>query len=257
MDIRGLSFQMRKLSGFCAAMFIVVLAWAGPPWHRGVVVPPAASSVPADINNADLQLWYKFDEGSGTTLTDSSQYGRTGTVTATNGYPAWTTIAKFGPYALTNITISEGVAYSPSFKLTNVFSISVWQMINSGVTSYGRIVENSYASGFMVSQQGANQFFGCTMGLTGVSTAGGSGVPYVWYNLIYTFNNGTATLYTNGVLVGTASLSNPGVVSLPVYIGMPPPADGGGNKASGPIDDLRIYSRVISSADIAWLQTNP
>jgi hypothetical protein len=73
-----------------------------------------------------------------------------------------------------------------------------------------------------------------------------------WYHAAATYDGTTMRLYLNGVLVGSTAKSgaiatNP---SIPVNIGRNP--DGGGyTYHHGAIDDVRLYSRALSSSEIA------
>lgn len=56
-------------------------------WSRALTAQEAADFYnEIYVSNTSLQLWWKFDEGSGTSVADSSGNSRTGTI---NGNPAW------------------------------------------------------------------------------------------------------------------------------------------------------------------------
>lgn len=78
--------------------------------------------------------------------------------------------------------------------------------------------------------------------------------PYTsgqWVHLVATFDNGTITLYKNGVQVTTASFPHTGSVqtTLPLWIGR----GVGGAYFAGKIDDIGIWTRVLTLAEIQAL----
>ncbi|MNC93844.1 hypothetical protein D3C83_105630 [compost metagenome] len=76
----------------------------------------------------------------------------------------------------------------------------------------------------------------------------------MWYHAAATYDGATMRLYLNGVLV--ASMSKTGSVaasaSVPVTIGRSPEGSAF-TQMSGALDDLRIYNRGLSAAEIAAL----
>lgn len=65
----------------------------------------------------------------------------------------------------------------------------------------------------------------------------------VWNNLIATFNGTTATVYRNGVLIGSGTVTTVGSSSTSVVIGNPYPVTG------DYLDIWRVYHSVFSLAD--------
>ena len=73
-----------------------------------------------------------------------------------------------------------------------------------------------------------------------------------WHHLAGTFDGTTKRLYLDGVLVGTQASGPPEYDGAPVWVG----ADDNSGLAlplDGAADDLRLYSRRLSSAEIATL----
>jgi hypothetical protein len=80
--------------------------------------------------------------------------------------------------------------------------------------------------------------------------------PNTWYHVAATYDGSTMRLYLNGVQVG--STSKTGTIAtnatVPVSIGRNPE---GSNYLTGTIDDVRIYNRALSSADLATVMGAP
>lgn len=77
----------------------------------------------ADVTSG-LVAWWKFDDGSGTSATDSTGNGNTGTLT--NG-PTWTTGRKGGALYFDGTDDYVEVPYAGiDFERTEAFTISVW-----------------------------------------------------------------------------------------------------------------------------------
>jgi hypothetical protein len=73
-----------------------------------------------------------------------------------------------------------------------------------------------------------------------------------WQHITATWSNGTATIYLNGVAVASGAISTPAnVVRTINYIGRSPWA--GDAYANAVYDDLRIYSRALTSGEIQQL----
>lgn len=81
--------------------------------------------------------------------------------------------------------------------------------------------------------------------------------PENWYNIITTFRKGTLQVFINGKLVSTKTGTN---YSAPIC----PSAklivggwwDGDPVSIDGKLDEVRLYNRVLSAKEIAWLSRN-
>ncbi len=200
--------------------------------------------------------WWKLDEGSGTSAADSSTYANSGTLVSS---PVWAT-GRVGPYALTfNGTTNYVNVPNASGSLDNLqataMTLSAWiKPTGTGGGGGGRIIEKG---GWFLAMAATP-----VVRLTCQDTGGYRNSTTIALN---TWTHVTATwdglgpgsgmhLYINGVAAdGTA---NAGTGS--------PGSDVGsasiGNRASdqargfaGTIDDVRVYNRVLSAAEILAL----
>lgn len=224
----------------------------------GMTGASAAASAPASL----VGHW-KLDESSGITAADSSPSGATGTL---NGPAAWSPAggrfngalvlpgsgyADLGPTpALGNLSsITVSAWYKPS-AANDVRDLIVW---DSGSFDYFRL---------SIKDAGSVNLMG---GWFAIHTASGEQKTVqfskadwntsVWYLLTGTFDSATKELriYVNGALAGSVAL--PGAElrkgawgTQRAYIGGEP-----GAGLRGAVDDVRVYNRALTAAEIAVL----
>ncbi len=80
-----------------------------------------------------------------------------------------------------------------------------------------------------------------------------------WYHLVLRADNGTLTAFVNGQLVGTDYYGQLGPMSPVAGIGCHWFNSGGteSNRFIGTVDEVRIYERALSDAEIQLLYTKP
>jgi len=202
---------------------------------------------------------YPFEEGSGATTADFSDVHNNGTLDGAN----WTTAGKYG-----NALVFPGgslvdLGNPGTLQLTGSMTVSAW--INSST-----FPGNDAA---IVSKLSGGDLLGYQLDTTvdtGPRTIGfklsdaqgalmaryGSSVlqPNTWYHVagVYDAQAQTLNVYLNGVLdngtlTGTVS-STQHESPMNVYIGKRPGANG--YEFLGIIDDVRIYNRALSQAEI-------
>ncbi len=71
--------------------------------------------------------------------------------------------------------------------------------------------------------------------------------PDDWYHIVFTYNSGVATIYINGVAIGSNSFTQGSTTLLPLYIGS---SDGTAEYFNGSIDDVRIYNRTLTATEV-------
>jgi fibronectin type 3 domain-containing protein len=211
--------------------------------NQGPVSNPATATTGA----LGLVAAYSFDEGTGTTVGDSSGNGNTGTISNAT----WTTAGKYGAALSFNGTNARvNVPNSTSLQLTSGMTLEAW--VNpANVSSVWRDViykgnDNYYLEGTSANGPPAG---GGTFGGAGADAFGSSVLPVnSWSHLAVTYDNTALRLYVNGILVGSQAETGAIATSTnQLQIG----GDGVyGQFFNGMIDDVRIYNSAISAAQI-------
>jgi hypothetical protein len=215
------------------------------------------------VASSGLVGYWKFDDASGTTATDSSGAGNTGTLV--NG-PTWTT-GKVGS-ALAFDGLSEYVNV-PSTAALNAFPLTVAVWLKTSTASGVRGVVTKYTGG---AYNGYDVFLSngnlCAWYIrdTANFVYDGSGCPFnvagyndnQWHHVVYVVDAAGGRLYVDGVQKGslgwTGSAGAP-TTTQPVQIGRYPGAFGGAEYFPGLLDDVRIYNTALSTSDVLALST--
>jgi glucose/arabinose dehydrogenase len=205
-----------------------------------------------------LAAGYAFDEGAGTTAADASGHGVTGTLTYG---PTWT-IGKYG--TAVNLDGSDdyvNLGNPPALQVTGSMTISAWIYAAGFPPDDAAIVSKrstaaigyqldttvdrgSRTVGFKLSTNSGGEM--SRYGATVLQTSG-------WYHVTGVYNASARTLdvyvngqLDNGALVGTVTSSQQNSAAN-VNIGR---RASGGYQFNGRIDDVRIYDRGLSQAEI-------
>ena len=200
-----------------------------------------------------LVVAYNFDQGSGTTLTDVSGTGNHGTI---SGGVTWTTTAKFGTALSFDgvnglVTIND----SNSLDLTNRFTLEAW-VRPTATTGWRTLLLKEAPSDLAYGVYANDGSSRPSVWLRPSGTSGGSSslagttrvAANTWTHLTATYDAALLRLYINGALTTSRSLT----ISAQTT---PSPLRIGGNLVwgeyfRGQIDDVRIYNRPLSQAEI-------
>ncbi|WP_217925095.1 LamG-like jellyroll fold domain-containing protein [Miltoncostaea oceani] len=77
-------------------------------------------------------------------------------------------------------------------------------------------------------------------------------LPNQWYHIVGTRQGNILSIYLNGILVGTSDNPNLGTTNgnTPTRIGADPASPNSGDRIRGNIDEVAIYSRALSAAEV-------
>src|SRR3954469_1507600 len=220
---------------------------AGNQATSAAVVVTVSNTVPPP--QSGLVAAYGFNEGSGTTVTDISGNGNNGTVTNTS----WSTGGKFGGALSFDGTSSwVAIANSTSLNLTTGMTLEAW--VNPSATgSLWRTTILKEQSGGLAYALYANTDTNRPSGHVYVSsefdTRGTAAVALnAWTHLASTYDGTTLRIFVNGVQASSTTVggnikTSTGVLRI------------GGNSIWGEyfrglIDEVRIYNRALSAAEI-------
>lgn len=201
------------------------------------------------------QLAYAFNEASGTSAADMS--GNTTAATLHSG-ASFTTDGRHGGAVSFNGTNTANVLDSAPLDLTTAFTIEAW-MYRTGATGVGTILTRPKSDGHGTA-------YGLTLSSTGtlvaratssagtVTLSGGAIPVQQWTHVAATWDGATLRTYINGTLDQSTALTGTLVSSgtFPAWIG-----GVSGARLDGRLDDLRLYHRALSAAEIAADMNTP
>jgi len=227
-------------------------------------IGPPVADIPVGGDKSMVAHW-KLDETSGLTAADSSGYGNDGTLIGMAG-TEWTAGIRDGALEFTG-----GAEATPkyvdfgnpkSLQLSDSATISAWVKMSTGSPGVymgigGKLQTNPY-KGFSLVRHSSDVFrLWCDDGagvLAGHEAS--SDVTYTdteWHHLVGVIDDGTSSLYVDGVKQaqeGVVDLTDSGGIA---YIGRQYGPPSSHRYWNGLIDDVRIYYRALSAAEIAGL----
>jgi len=188
---------------------------------------------------------YGFEEGSGTTVTDSSGNGNNGTI---SGATSWTGGEFGGALSFDGASSVVTVADSASLDLSSGMTLEAW-VYPLSVNRWNPIVLKS-GSGldcyiFQASSAATTPAVYCDG--FGANVDGPSALPAnAWSHLATTYDGTNAIIYVNGVQVASVAHNTPITVSPGnLTIGFAPPS-----YFLGKIDELRVYNYALTAGQI-------
>jgi hypothetical protein len=248
------------VSGDCAVNYseldIMMNNWLA----ADVVIEPTTNPALA----GGLVAYYPMDEGTGTTTADASGNGNNGTFSASG--VRWVLPGLIGNSAIdvngapgSRISIGTLDPVGPS----GGFTLSLWaKWGGTGVTSQGLIGKrDGWGSNdvlrFMFEVFGNNQL---RLGSYANSVYSQANVitPYMWRwaHISVTFDGTTATFYINDQDVGSGpfTLGTNAAATMTIGNTQSETSWGGSPEVfNGQLDEVRIYNRALSAAEIAYL----
>ncbi|MGC4031412.1 MAG: dockerin type I domain-containing protein, partial [Tepidisphaeraceae bacterium] len=199
---------------------------------------------------------YKADETGGSTLADATPNGKNATLTGSYAFTTGT--------AGNAVNLTGGYATLPTGIVNGLtdFTIAGWVKLNAR-NANARLYElgNSSTTGYMYllpSNGSGNVQFGMTSGGSSTNNriVSTTAVPLnTWTHLAVTLSGTTATLYVNGVAVGTntAMTLTPGALGATANNWLGKSQFSTDPMLSGAIDDFRIYNTALSGSAVTGL----
>jgi hypothetical protein len=230
-------------------LFTIVLAvFLLPVGNNGLIIKENLNlTVQASLNLAhadiltSLMAQYKLNEGTGTTASDSTGNGHTGT---TNGDFAWHSPGKIGASSASySGTTGGGVSFT-RWEPGTTFTYAAWIYIPSGtVNTFANLMTNGNGTGLWVVSSKIDY-----------DAAGGGHLSNTtitrdtWHHIAVVNNANAVTFYLDGSADGTAT-----VAQDQFFDGMGCDSGTAGECFTGYQDDVRVYTRALSSSDITEL----
>lgn len=239
MGARRTAGRRRLATGLAAGLAAAVGATAGAAPAEATVTPGAPV------------VALSFDEGQGSVARDSSPYGNDGAITGAQ----WSEVGRHGGALRFEADDRVTIADAPALDQTTL-TLEAWVRPDH-VGGYETVMARKapdpattpvyalYAStpGWMSSPPGASSELGGVSGTDGLSTG-------AWSHLAATFDGFEWRLYVNGALVRTMpGRAAPAHSDRPLIVGAfeQLPTQG----YDGLIDEVRVYPRALSAAEIA------
>jgi len=213
---------------------------------------------PADANLVTMGLvaWYKMDSLS--PIEDSSGHGHTGTCTSCpdlvpgkigsgfefNGVSELVTVAST---AELNTTAGFTVAFWVQFDMLpgNSYSCPVSKVFGAGNANSWQLCYEAAQTAWMFGAQ-------TTSGFTFLRRTPGPATD-VWIHSAITYDGSTRRIWLNGASVIDQSGAAIMFDTMPIAIGADLEAGQPGSQFRGIVDDVRIYNRVLTAAELTLL----
>jgi len=202
--------------------------------------------------SAGLVGWWKFDEGTGTIAYDSSGNANNGGWQGATAYAA----GKVGLYAGS----FNGASYVDAGNQTSLntpnITVVAW-IYPTSLNSYQVIASKLYA-GYTLGWELSNSSGVARVTLRATTTDmyfNGSLNVNTWQMVAFTYDGATLKGYLNGALNTAHVATSTNLVSTADFqIGT---RFGGSNLFNGFIDDVHVYNKALSAAEINQLYTMP
>ncbi|UVS81642.1 LamG-like jellyroll fold domain-containing protein [Actinokineospora sp. UTMC 2448] len=196
---------------------------------------------------------YAFDEGAGGSLTDRSGHGHTGTLSG----PAWAAGRHGGGLSFDGVDDWVTVADTAALDLTDRMTLSAW-LRPASASGWRTAVMKERQGGLAYALYGAglDRPSGYLSIGNDVTATGPSALPVgSWSHVAFTYDGAAMRLYVNGNLVATVAQTGSAAVSAAAL-------RLGGNSVwgeyfAGVMDDVRVYNRALSAAEIAADRDTP
>ncbi|MHC4741841.1 MAG: LamG-like jellyroll fold domain-containing protein [Planctomycetota bacterium] len=207
------------------------------------------------FSTGSLAAYWKFDEGSGTTVTNSSGNGYDGTLV---GDTAWTTGQVGGALVFDGNEDFVEITDSNDFNIINQISVAAWIKVDAFDNAYQVIVSKGDRSWRLQRDARKNSLeFGCS-GLIVPGTNWGAVHGSVdvndgqWHHAVGVYDGEEVSLYIDGKLdVSAKAEGKIRVNDKAVLIGEN--SEKRGRFWTGAIDDVRIYSYGMTAEEVAIL----
>ncbi len=205
---------------------------------------------PVEPDPAGLVLYYSLDEGAGTTATDGSGNGNNGTL---EGDPTWITGAEGGALQFDGTRDYIATGESLLSDLTE-FTIACWLKGDLSLGNRSGLIGQNDCIEYGISASNNVQLWSAGSGA--IDLAWGYDADADWHHVVAVGDGTTVTIYLDGkpaISGGTAITDTYGNSTYPVNIGGGGVFDTADNWFTGDIDEIYIYQRALSAAEVAGL----
>ena len=236
---------------FAFEIILTVTDSSGLTDTKRIVLPMPSVGTP------DVVAAYSFNEGSGTSVSDSSGNGNDGSLTGAT----WTPGVFSSALSFDGVNDAVTVPDRPGINLGNTGTVEAWVRLNAlgrwhGVVAKGS-ANNDTLHNYALEVTDANRAR-CILGNGVASQFLDSTVALPanqFRHLACTWNGTTLSLYINAVLnASTAQTVIPAGNTAPLTIGR---FGGNSDFTAGIIDEIRVYNRALAQAEIQFDMNTP
>lgn len=195
---------------------------------------------------------WALDESSGTTAADATGSGHTGTLTAP--LPQWESTAgrlagalRFTGVTGQSVTVANAAALNP----TTGLSVSAWVHADNWTGNYRILQKGNTDNQYRLMAEFGN----FAWDIAGVGRVEVAQPPAGrWVHVAGTYDGDRMALYFDGVEAGAAvATAAIPVTTSPLHLGTKTAGSGAVNHLNGMLDDVRLYARGLSAAEVAQL----
>jgi len=220
------------------------------------VFPPYASCTNTTNVTNGLLAWWQLNDGTGSNALDSSGQGNVGQMGGHAG--TWTAAGKFGgAISLSGSSQYLSVNNAASLSGMAALTVSAWVYVTNG-TAQQAIVSKQQTAGTLsylldvVNNNLDFQVRNASSTLVDATASGGLIPNNTWTLITGVYDGANVSVYVNGALAGTPVALTGNVYTSTSYmeIGSLYPT---GAFFAGTLDDVRVYNRALSNAEIMQL----
>ena len=200
------------------------------------------------VNDSALKAYWKFDEDTGTTANDSSGNSNTGTVSNGSWLPGKINCC-LGFNGTSSSVADSSAGGLPAANAAQTESFWMYVSATPSAKATALAVSGS-SSGVYIGYNSSTTFGVWTNNgtlLVSTTTLPSTGA---WHFITYTLSGSTNTLYIDGTSVNTSTTATNTGAATALTAGMTP---GGTNYFNGDLDEIRVYNRALSAAEISSL----
>lgn len=247
----GTSVQVANLTS--ATNYCFQIQAANSSGATSAMSPPTCAST----FGAGLEGFWKFNEGAGTSIEDSSGWLRGGSIQGNVAYTADKPPMDNNPFALAfggGAGDAASIPHNTVFRLAGNFTVTAWVKLEAAPSGTLRIAGKRLpgcgTTNWELAQDATNGLH-----LRGANVAAfGATLPVgAWTHVTVTHTAGTATLYLDGVAAGSAAFTVGPNITSTLEIGN----SGGCGSAPALIDHVAIYTRALTPTEVGDLGTPP
>ncbi|OGG26640.1 hypothetical protein A2960_00515 [Candidatus Gottesmanbacteria bacterium RIFCSPLOWO2_01_FULL_39_12b] len=218
-------------------------------------VTPTTGPSPTPVSG--LVAYWKMDEGSGTTVTDSSGHEHTLTLQNFDPSSGWTPdIPVTSLVSNTGSLLFDGVddvglaSDDPAFNLTSSFTLEAWIRADSQPGDVGLISKFDGSNGYLLYMGQTGQVYNViNNNLTNFNDADLR--DNSWHHAAMVWDGSSRFLYVDGLLKASGSWTEaPVTTSLALMVGNYFPGADIPRNFKGNIDEVKIYNTALSQPEI-------